>query len=292
MLLASTVLLCGSSQSAICFRRTNCTQSFSCVVYALRRPALDFKRIDQADALAFVRQPYRSGFNGATDLRAAANMVVRGQGRSIARSMNIPESTLRGAVKNGVSERMGRPPLLLAHEEARLYQAIVDRANSNLTMTKHVAGVIASEILRLRDVGFATDDGLPSDGWWRGFLTRHSDISFRSGSRLKAAYFCAFSVDTVNGFFDIWKRLMTTYNFLPKCTSTAMSRKFLRAQARSCWRPCSTDAFVLSTLTSTLTLPSCPSSTQLAKPFRVLFLCSRAKLQAKRWLAIVSLMPQ
>lgn len=112
---------------------------------------------------------------------------------------------------------MGRKLLVLPHEEARLYQAIVDRANANFPMTKYVAGVIASEIIRLRDAAFATDDGLPSDGWWRGFLKRHSDISFRAGSRLKASYFLAFNPETVNQFFDLFERLMTTYNPPREC---------------------------------------------------------------------------
>jgi hypothetical protein len=181
------------------------------------RPPLDWKRLEHAHYNAHQRQPYRSRYNGATDLRAAANFVVPGKCRSVARAMGIPESTLRGVVRKGVAEKMGRKPLLLPHEEARLYQAMIDRAIANMPMPKYVAGVIASEIIRLRDVGFATEDGLPSDGWWRLFLDRHTDISFRAGSRLKAGYFLAFNTETVEQFFALVERLMTTYNFPPEC---------------------------------------------------------------------------
>lgn len=48
-------------------------------------------------------------------------------------------------------------------------------------------------------------------------MKRHSDISFRAGSRLKASYFLAFNPETVNQFFDLFERLMSTYNFPPNC---------------------------------------------------------------------------
>lgn len=131
--------------------------------------------------------------------------------------MNIPHPTLRGAVKHGVADKLGRPTLMLPHEESRLHQAMVDRTNSNMSLTKPMAGVIAAEILRLRGACFATDDGAPSAGWWRGFLKRHSNISLRSGSRLKASCLLAFTPETVNSFFDLYERLNSTYNFPDDC---------------------------------------------------------------------------
>jgi hypothetical protein len=65
---------------------------------------------------------------------------------------------------------VGAPTTLTLTEEARLMQYIADCQAADAPIGLHEVKEAALQILRARDpqATFNTDDGLPSDAWWRG----------------------------------------------------------------------------------------------------------------------------
>jgi len=162
-----------------------------------------------------VKPPIHYRTYSALDLRGAHNAVVnRSQSkRSSAAQFGVPRSTLYDAIKRGhVADKLGRPTLMTEEQERRLARYMIDRANACLGATRSEAGSIASEILGTNGAYFATEDGLPSSGWWASFTKRHPGVSFYKPCRLAKNKLQALTVETVTELFQRLDGILKTYD--------------------------------------------------------------------------------
>ena len=113
--------------------------------------------------------------------------------RGIAAQYHIPESTLRSKLSGDrpIQGRPGRKTVLTSEEEELLVNYVRDSARRAHPVTKQNVMLAVQEILSMDNINNYTRDNFHPDsdhlGWWRGFRSRHQEVTFRTPETLSAA---------------------------------------------------------------------------------------------------------
>lgn len=134
-----------------------------------------------------------------------------------AKAVGIPPSTVRANYKQMLAIRaepseykpqpVGAPSTLTRTEEARLVQYIADCQAADAPISLHEVKEAALQILRARDrqATFDTDDGLPSDAWWKGLKRRNPDLARRLPNQASAGHLRAETKETITECMEKFK---------------------------------------------------------------------------------------
>lgn len=141
--------------------------------------------------------------------------------RSAARKFNIPESTLRGILLKGRSEKpkLGKGPLLGHNAEEKLVEHVKKLQAAGFPVTRTELRVIAYDLAKTLEIAnSAFNNGTKMTGrdWLKSFLTRHPGLSVRKPEGLSLARAVGMNRDEVGQYFELLTKLLTDYDLLKK----------------------------------------------------------------------------
>ena len=145
---------------------------------------------------------------------AALEEVERGMPvKRAARLFGVPRSTLRdrvaGNVKHGTNP--GPKPYLTNTEETELASFLVDVAKAGYGKSRGEIKQIAENVAREKKVLKRTKI---SDGWYRRFMERQSDLSLRKGDATANVQMDCVSPETMKQYFDLLKDILDEHDLM------------------------------------------------------------------------------
>ena len=100
---------------------------------------------------------------------------------SVAKKFGLPETTLRRAVKNGVSSRHQGPSTILTnHEEKQLAGYCINMQKLGFGLTRSGVNYCVMEIMQSNKRIHSFNENSPGKDWWARFMRDHSELSFRT----------------------------------------------------------------------------------------------------------------
>ena len=128
-----------------------------------------------------------------------------------ARDHGVPPTTLKNRLSGRVVDgtNPGPVPYLSKEEEKDLEEYLIEANKIGYRKTLRQVKVIAENVAR--DKGVLRGSRI-SDGWWRRFLQRHTNLSLRSGDSTAFVRMNAMNEDNLKNYFDLLDSVLTEHN--------------------------------------------------------------------------------
>ena len=122
---------------------------------------------------------------------------------SVAKKFGLPETTLRRAVKNGVSSRHQGPSTILTnHEEKQLASYCINMQKLGFGLTRSGVNYCVMEIMQSNKRIHTFNENGPGKDWWARFMRDHSELSFCTPQNLSEARAQKANATIVKDHFD------------------------------------------------------------------------------------------
>lgn len=105
----------------------------------------------------------------------------------VAKMFDLPKTTFRRAVNNGVPKRPGPPTILTEEEEQELTGYCLNLQKLGFGLTRSAVNYTVMQIIQLDGRNHPFADGGPGQAWWMRFLLDHPELSFRVPQALTQA---------------------------------------------------------------------------------------------------------
>ena len=150
--------------------------------------------------------------------RRAANSANVGL-REIARTYNVPTSTLERRVKgkvHGSSHASGRPTVLTVAEEKELTEHIQSLARRGFPLAEKQVRELATEYAERNGLAIFSNSKQKQAGyyWLRGFLKRHPELKVKRAEGLSIARAQAMNKEKIQHWFSQYEKLLTECNIV------------------------------------------------------------------------------
>ena len=131
------------------------------------------------------------------------------------KQFGVPRSTLTDRLRGKVDDQAkpGRKPVIPLEVENKICDSVCESAERGMGIGRqdvlHRIGVLAKR----HDIPTPFRDGRPGKFFWKGFLTRHPEITLRKPEPLSGVRARAVNHDSINNYFHGVAELFQEYNF-------------------------------------------------------------------------------
>ena len=146
--------------------------------------------------------------------RVKKGLTVSAAARMCAVPLRTLDDRIKGRVFHGTSP--GPSTVLSCDEEASLVSYVFYMEDRGFPLTRCMVIVFAWAIaLRIGKDSRFSEYG-PSNKWWYGFMARHPNLTLRKVDNLERCRAEALSVDVINNYFNLLKKILTQNGLLSK----------------------------------------------------------------------------
>lgn len=138
-------------------------------------------------------------------IEGATRMVKDGASiRRAAEEYGIKKSTLHDHISGKVSQaKSGRRKHLNTTEEKELATFLTSCATVGYAHSKQEAIDIVQDVVRAKGI-----DVNVSSSWWKSFLSRHPELTLRSGEKVSRVRLGGASDEAINEYFDLLEKVL------------------------------------------------------------------------------------